>query len=159
MNIEGAGAVSTLAFSHVAKDRAQGAPQTAEAQLDKAAAGSSLLASIRVTLSAMGQARSAEDKGNRDIEQSDLPGQIKQLLIRMRELRQQIEQTQRELLELLGSTDLRSIETQAKADALRAELNTLSSALQQLSTTLLETMAQAGLTKEQEQQVASLILG
>lgn len=113
--------------------------------------------SLRVSLSALGQARS--NAKNKDIDESNLPGNIKELLRLIRSLKQQIVEKQDELQAVLAEPGLDPEARQLRTEALRGELAALQGALSSTSASLLVAMREAGLSGEQMQAAAKLALG
>lgn len=114
--------------------------------------------SWRVSLSEQGKARSAAAQKNRDIDQSSLPGVIKDLLKRIRELKEQIESKQAELAAVMSDQGLAPEIRRSKSEALQGELASLQGALTVTNATLIKAMQEQGLNAQQLQEVASLIM-
>ncbi|MGB4074852.1 DUF1931 family protein [Pseudomonas sp.] len=114
--------------------------------------------SLRVSLSELGQARSAAAQKNRDIDESSLPDVVKDLLKRIRELKEQIEAKKAELEEVMQDQSLDPETKRMKIEALQGELASLQGALSGANATLLKAMGEQNLSDQQMQEVASLII-
>lgn len=112
---------------------------------------------LRVSLSELGRVRSTAQ--NEDIDESNLPDNIKELLRLIRALKQQIAEKQAELEALMAEPGLAPEIRQLRVEALRGELASLQGALSSASANLLKAMRDAGLSEEQMQTAASLALG
>lgn len=111
---------------------------------------------IRVTLSEQGRAASQAARSNDDIDESDLPDTIKDLLKRIRELKAQLAERQAELRAVMADASLDDEARQIKADALRTEIASLCSALAGANAQLIKAIREQGLSNQQLQQVATL---
>lgn len=129
-----------------------------DADLDSAppSAEQKLRDGIRVTLSEQGRAASQAARSNDDIDESDLPDTIKDLLKRIRELKAQLAERQAELRAVMADASLDDEARQIKADALRTEIASLSSALAGANAQLIKAIREQGLSNQQLQQVATL---
>jgi Sec-independent protein translocase protein TatA len=129
-----------------------------DAELDRAppSAAQKLRDGIRVTLSEQGRAASQAARNNDDIDESDLPDTIKDLLKRIRELKAQLAERQAELRAVMTDGSLDDEARQIKADALRTEIASLSGALTGANAQLIKAMREQGLSNEQLQRVATL---
>lgn len=129
-----------------------------DAELDGAppSAAQKLRDGIRVTLSEQGRAASQAARNNDDIDESDLPDTIKDLLKRIRELKAQLAERQAELRAVMTDGSLDDEARQIKADALRTEIASLSGALTGANAQLIKAMREQGLSNEQLQRVATL---
>lgn len=112
---------------------------------------------VRVTLSELGRARSTEK--NKDIDDSDLPDTVKDLLKMIRSLKQQLASKQAELEALMADQNLDDEGRKTKTEALQVEINSLQSALTGANASLIKAMRDAGLSPEQMQTAGSLALG
>lgn len=112
---------------------------------------------VRVTLSELGRARSTEE--NKDIDESDLPDTIKDLLKMIRALKQQLAAKQAELEALMADQNLDAESRKTKTEALQTEINSLQGALSSANANLVKAMRDAGLSPEQMQVAGSLALG
>lgn len=114
--------------------------------------------SLRVSLSELGKARSAAAQKNRDIDESSLPDVVKDLLKRIRELKEQIEAKKAELKEVMSDQSLDPETKRMKIEALQGELASLQGALSSANATLLKAMREQDLSDQQMQEVSSLIM-
>ncbi|TBU93342.1 hypothetical protein [Phytopseudomonas dryadis] len=114
---------------------------------------------IRVTLSELGRARSAQAQKNGDIDDSDLPATIKQLLKVIRELKAQLAEKMAELQALMAQQEMDAETRQMQAQALQTEVASLSGALSSASAQLVKAMSDQNLGSEQGLTVASLLMG
>lgn len=148
MRIEPSGYVANLAQS---LERRNTAAETTPEEMKE---------SIKVSLSELGRKLSgkAEEK-NKDIDDSDLPAAIKQLLKMIRELKAQIAEKQAELQALASDPSLDEDARRLKAEALQTELSTLNGALSSANANLIKLMREQGLSPEQMQTAASLAMG
>lgn len=112
---------------------------------------------VRVTLSELGRARSTEK--NKDIDDSDLPDTVKDLLKMIRSLKQQLAAKQAELDALMAEQNLDDDSRRTKTEALQTEINSLQSALTGANASLIKAMRDAGLSPEQMQTAGTLALG
>ncbi|MBC9250510.1 hypothetical protein A9179_09520 [Pseudomonas alcaligenes] len=113
-------------------------------------------ASLRVSLSELGRIRSTAK--NDDIDDSDLPDTIKEILKTIRALKQQIAEKQAELEALMAEPGLDAETRRARAEALQMELSELQSALSNASVNLLKAMREAQLSDEQMQTATQLAM-
>jgi Sec-independent protein translocase protein TatA len=114
--------------------------------------------SLRVSLSELGKARSAAAQKNRDIDESSLPDVVKDLLKRIREIKEQIEAKKAELKEVMSDQSLDPETKRMKIEALQGELASLQGALSSANATLLKAMREQDLSDQQMQEVSSLIM-
>jgi Sec-independent protein translocase protein TatA len=114
--------------------------------------------SLRVSLSELGKARSAAAQKNSDIDESSLPDVLKDLLKRIRELKEQIEAKKAELEEVMQDQSLDPEAKRIKIEALQGELAALQGALSSANATLLKATREQDLSDQQMQEVASLIM-
>ena len=114
--------------------------------------------SLRVSLSELGKARSADAQKNRDIDQSSLPDVVKDLLKRIRELKAQIEAKRNELKEVMQDQSLDPEAQRIKIETLQGELASLQGALSSANATLIKTLREQDLSDQQMQEVASLVM-
>lgn len=120
-------------------------------------------ASTRVTLSDLGQILSAKRQAanqpvkNQDIDNSGLPDTIKDLLKRIRELKEQIREQQQKLNAIMANQKLGPEEKQKQIQQVQATINSLSGALTSAYGQLTKTMRDQDLNKEQQISVASLL--
>lgn len=114
--------------------------------------------SLRVSLSELGKARSAAAQKNQDIDDSSLPDLIKDLLKRIRALKEQIEAKKEELQAVMSDQSLDPEAKRLKIETLQGELASLQGALSNANATLLKALREQGLTDQQMQEVASLLM-
>jgi len=113
---------------------------------------------VKVSLSAVGLARSKEaENKNADIDESNLPDEIKQLLKMIRELKAQLAEKMAELQALMAQGDMEDEAQKAKVQALQTEVGSISSALSSANAQLVKMMRDQKLTSEQSATVASLM--
>src|SRR5690606_37491504 len=106
---------------------------------------------LRVSLSALAQTRSASEQKNRDIEDSDLPRTIKDILKMIRELKAQVAAKQAELDAVMTDQSLDADTRRLKAEALQSELASLSGALAGANASLLKAVQEQDLDAAQMQ--------
>ncbi|WP_369959419.1 hypothetical protein [Pseudomonas benzenivorans] len=114
--------------------------------------------SVRVSLSELGRARSAQAQRNSDIEESNLPDSIKQLLKLIRELKAQIAAKQAELAALMADSGLDAEVRLRQAQTFQSELTSLNAALVSANANLLEAMSELGLDDAQLQAATLLAM-
>lgn len=113
---------------------------------------------VTVTLSAEGLKRSQQTAAkNADIEESDLPDEVKQLLKMIRELKTQLDEKMAELQAQMAQGDMDDDEQQAAVRALQLEVGTLNSALSTANAQLVKVMRDQNLSSEQSSTAASLM--
>ena len=113
---------------------------------------------LRVSLSALASARAVSSSKNRDIDDSDLPEAIKDLLRQIRELQGLIAQKQAALQALSNDQGLDPLRRRLLLEGAQAELTALQAALSGLSAMLVNAMRMQGLSGAQLQAVASLLV-
>jgi len=113
---------------------------------------------LRVSLSALASARAVSSSKNRDIDDSDLPEAIKDLLRQIRELQGLIAQKQAALQALSNDQGLDPLRRRLLLEGAQAELTALQGALSGLSAMLVNAMRMQGLSGAQLQAVASLLV-
>lgn len=111
---------------------------------------------LRVSLSELGRVRSSAK--NDDIDESDLPDNIKEILKLIRALRQQIAAKQAELQALMAEQGLGPEMRQMRAEALRSELASLQGALSTAQASLAQALQDRRLSDGQRMQAASLAM-
>ncbi|MDD0843729.1 hypothetical protein [Pseudomonas sp. Gutcm_11s] len=111
---------------------------------------------LRVSLSELGRVRSAAK--NDDIDEADLPDNIKEILKLIRALRQQIAEKQAELQALMTEPGADPQLQQARAEALRSELASLQGALSTAQAGLVQALKDKRLSDDQRMQAASLAM-
>ena len=112
---------------------------------------------LRVTLSELGKVRAAAAKNN-DIDEADLPDNIKEILKMIRELRQQIAEKQAELQALMAESGMDPEAKQMRLDMLRGELASLQGALSTAQASLVEALKDKRLSDDQRMQATSLAM-
>ncbi|MDH4568625.1 hypothetical protein E8E95_18225 [Pseudomonas sp. BN414] len=110
---------------------------------------------IRVSLSELGKARAAQK--NDDIDQSNLPDGIKELLKLIRALKAQIAERQAELQAIAADQSLDEENRLQRLEALRGELASLQGALSSANLNLAKATRDAGLSDEQSLEVGKLL--
>ncbi|GIZ13536.1 twin-arginine translocase TatA/TatE family subunit [Pseudomonas sp. NCCP-436] len=113
---------------------------------------------VRLTLSELGRRLSASAASNEDIDNSDLPQAIRDLLKMIRELRQQIAEVKVEIEALMSCLDLEPDSRQRQLEALRDELGALNRALTAANANLLRLMKDNQLSDSQMMTAATLAL-
>lgn len=114
-------------------------------------------AGLRVSLSELGRSRAAAK--NDDIDESNLPESIKEILKMIRALKQQIAEKKAELEALMAEPGLDPQTRRLRVEALQMELSSLQGALTAASANLIKVMREAGLSGEQMQTAAKLAMG
>lgn len=114
---------------------------------------------VHVMLSDVGRNRSQQASRNDDIDKSDLPDTIKDILKMIRALRQQIAEQIAKLQAIMADASLSPDSRAAQTQALQLQVSTLNGALSSASSSLLKAMQEAGLDDEQMQAVATLSMG
>ncbi|WP_027910380.1 hypothetical protein [Pseudomonas sp. URMO17WK12:I4] len=132
--------------------------ETAETSAVAPAEEKSAEPGVKVSLSAVGLARSKEaENKNSDIDESNLPDEIKQLLKMIRELKAQLAQKMAELQALMAQGDMEDDAQQAKVRALQTEVGSLNGALSSANAQLVKVMRDQKLTSEQSASVGALL--
>jgi chromosome segregation ATPase len=132
--------------------------ETTEPSASASAEEKSAEPGVKVSLSAVGLARSKEaENKNADIDESNLPDEIKQLLKMIRELKAQLAQKMAELQALMAQGDMEDDAQQAKVRALQTEVGSISSALSSANAQLVKVMRDQKLTSEQSASVGALL--
>ncbi len=85
--------------------------------------------SIYLNISEQGKAKAREAEKNKDIDESDLPEEIKNLLKWIREIKAQIAEKKAELQQAMQNNTLSDDERAAKVQQLQGELSSLQGAL------------------------------
>ncbi|MNR76079.1 hypothetical protein D3C72_67340 [compost metagenome] len=118
-------------------------------------------ASTRVTLSGLGKMLSGQAAKqpvkNQDIEDSNLPDNIKDLLKRIRELKEQLREQQQKLNAIMANQSLSPDERQKQLTEVQATMNALSSALTSAIGQMDKMVRDQKLSKEQQISAASLL--
>ena len=111
---------------------------------------------LRVTLSELGRVRATAK--NDDIDEADLPDNIKEILKLIRVLRQQIAEKQAELQALMTASGVDPQLQQMRVEALRSELSSLQGALSAAQASLVDALKDKRLSDDQRMQAASLAM-
>lgn len=112
---------------------------------------------LRVTLSELGKARATAKHD--DIEEANLPDNIKEILRLIRALRQQIADKQAELQALMAESGADPRIKQMRVEALRGELSSLQGALSTAQASLLTALKDKRLSDDQRLQASRLAMG
>lgn len=112
--------------------------------------------SVRVSLSAFGQSKTTTDKANKEIDQSQLPGDVKLILKMIRELKQKIAELMAKLSETMADSALSTEERELVVDSIQMEISTLQAALTDANAALLDALQRSGLPEAQIAQAMSL---
>jgi len=114
---------------------------------------------LRVSLSELGKSMSAKPDRNEDIDKSELPQAIKDLLKMIRELRAQIVEKQAQIEAIMSDQSLDAEAKRQQLEGLQTELASLNSALTAANANLIKLMRENGLSSEQMQTAATLAMG
>ncbi|ABR88617.1 Uncharacterized conserved protein [Janthinobacterium sp. Marseille] len=120
-------------------------------------------ASTRVTLSSLGQALAAKRQAamqpvrNQDIDSSNVPDNIKDLLKRIRELKEQIAEQQQKLNAIMANQRLSPEEKQKQLLQVQSTISALNGALTSALGQMNKLMREQDLTQDQQMAVASLL--
>ncbi|MCS4306077.1 Sec-independent protein translocase protein TatA [Rheinheimera pacifica] len=117
----------------------------------------SAMSDAYVSLSELGKTKAKQAEKNKDIDDSNLPDIIKQILKTIRDLKQQIAEKQAEI-DKAKQDGLQSEQQQEKLKLLQTELSMLNSALGSAQRSLNKAMQQQELSDEQVQTALSLML-
>lgn len=112
--------------------------------------------SLRVSLSELSRTRASAK--NEDVDEAELPDNIKEIVKLIRALRQQIAEKQAELQALAADGDMDPELRQVKAEALRSELATLQSALTSAQFELADALKDKRLSDDQRMQALKLAM-
>lgn len=113
---------------------------------------------LRVSLSELGKSMSAKPDKNEDIDKSELPQAIKDLLKMIRELRAQIAEKQAQIDEIMSDQSLDAEAKRQQVEGLQTELASLNSALTAANANLVKLMRENGLSSEQMQAATTLAM-
>lgn len=111
---------------------------------------------LRVSLSELGRIQSVAK--NDDIDESNLPDAVKEILKMIRALKQQIAEKKQELEAVMADRSLSPEARQVRVEALQGELSSLQGALSSANANLIKVMRDAGLSPEQRQAAATLAM-
>jgi len=113
---------------------------------------------VKVSLSDVGLARSREaENKNADIDESNLPDEVKRLLKMIRELKAQLAEKMAELQALMAQGDRQDEAQQARVRGLQTEIGSINGALSTANAQLVKVMRDQKLSSEQSATVASLM--
>ncbi|MGP9800531.1 hypothetical protein [Rheinheimera sp. NSM] len=112
---------------------------------------------VYVSLSELGKTNAKQAEQNKDIDDSNLPDTIKQILKNIRDLKQQIADKQAEI-DKASQEGLQSEQQREKLKLLQTELGMLNSALAGAQQSLNKALQQQDLSDEQIQTALSLML-
>ncbi|MFN3767746.1 MAG: hypothetical protein ACK4TD_05235 [Ectopseudomonas guguanensis] len=113
---------------------------------------------LRVSLSELGKSMSAKPDKNEDIDKSELPQAIKDLLKMIRELRAQIAEKQAQIDAIMSDQSLDAEAKRQQVEGLQTELASLNSALTAANANLVKLMRENGLSSEQMQAATTLAM-
>nr|WP_024307956.1 MULTISPECIES: hypothetical protein [unclassified Pseudomonas] len=113
---------------------------------------------LRVSLSELGKSMSAKPDRNEDIDKSELPQAIKDLLKMIRELRAQIAEKQAQIDAIMSDQSLDAEAKRQQVEGLQTELASLNSALTTANANLVKLMRENGLSSEQMQAASTLAM-
>lgn len=113
---------------------------------------------LRVSLSELGKSMSAKPDKNEDIDKSELPQAIKDLLKMIRELRAQIAEKQAQIDAIMSDQSLDAEAKRQQIEGLQSELASLNSALTTANANLIKLMRENGLSSEQMQAATALAM-
>lgn len=116
------------------------------------------LQGIKVTLSEQSKNISEAARDNKDIDESSLPDNIKQILKMIRELRAQLAEKQAELQALMADQSLSEEERMQKAQGLQGEISTLNGAISTANGELIKAIHDANMTPDQLQEMSTLMM-
>ncbi len=112
---------------------------------------------IHVDLSPLGLQKSKKAERDKDIDESELPDNVKQGLKAIRDKQEELEKKQKELQQLMSNSSMAPEEKQEKVKALQAEISTLSRGLVDSKNNLVSSMQDQGLTEQQIQTAMALM--
>ncbi|MBH3339004.1 hypothetical protein I5L51_07745 [Pseudomonas mendocina] len=113
---------------------------------------------LRVSLSELGKNMSAKPDKNEDIDKSELPQAIRDLLKMIRELRAQIAEKQAQIDAIMSDQSLDAEAKRQQLDGLQTELASLTGALTSANANLIKLMRESGLSSEQMQAATTLAM-
>ncbi|PKM18932.1 MAG: hypothetical protein CVV11_10985 [Gammaproteobacteria bacterium HGW-Gammaproteobacteria-15] len=123
----------------------------------RTATNNSTMPGAYVSLSELGKTKAKQAEKNKDIDDSNLPDTIKQILKTIRDLKQQIADKQAEI-DKAKQDGLQSEQQREKLKLLQTELSMLNSALGSAQQSLNKAMQQQDLSDEQIQTALSLMV-
>lgn len=154
---EGVGSMMKLDVNGLSERLAQGVQRQAARAGGAASSQVEVREGLRISLSELGRAR-ATSKSD-DIDEADLPDNIKVLLKLIRALRQQIADKQAELQAQMVGAGADPRLKQMRVEALRSELSSLQGALGAAQASLLAALKQQHLSDDQRLQASRLAMG
>lgn len=114
-------------------------------------------AGIHVDLSPLGLEKSKKAERDKDIDESELPDNVKQALKAIRDKQDELEEKQKELQQLMSNSSMPAEEKQEKLKALQAEISSLSRGLMDSKNNLVKSMQDQDLTEQQIQTAMALM--
>lgn len=119
-------------------------------------------ASDRITVSDGGRILSKSGDRGKDavtqaIEDSKYPDEIKKLMIKIRELQQQLRDKAKELQQVTADQQLPARQREMKVSAIRDAVGTIASAIRAATTTLNDTMTVMRMSSDDRKEIATLI--
>jgi len=163
MNITSVNSTATLTPASTQAQDAVTAQVNDEVNAQTDAESGKKSSSTRVTLSDLGQILSAKRQAanqqvkNQDIDKSSLPDTMKDLLKRIREIKEQIREQQQKLNAIMANQRLSPEQRQQQMQQVQATINSLSGALNSAYGQLTKLTRDLELSKEQQMSVASLL--
>lgn len=142
--------------SSLSQRLAQGIQRQAARDTGEEPRESEVRESLRVSLSELSRTRASAKSD--DVDEADLPDNIKEIIKLIRALRQQIAEKQVELQALAAEGDTDPQVKQVRADALRNELATLQGALTSAQFQLADALKDKRLSDEQRVQALKLAI-
>ena len=101
--------------------------------------------------------KSKKAERDKDIDESELPDNVKQALKAIRDKQEELEEKQKELQQLMSNSSMPPEEKQEKVEALQAEVSSLSRGLVDSKNNLVSSMQDQGLTEQQIQTAMALM--
>ena len=132
-------------------------PTKTEADTTATTGKKNTMSGVYVSLSEQGKTNAKQAEQNKDIDDSNLPDTIKQILKNIRDLKQQIADKQAEI-DKATQDGLQSEQQREKLKLLQTELGMLNSALGSAQQSLNKAMQQQDLSDEQIQTALALML-
>lgn len=112
---------------------------------------------IHVDLSPLGLQKSKKAERDKDIDESELPDNVKQALKAIRDKQEELEEKQQELQRLMSNSSMPPEEKQEKVKTLQAEVSTLSRGVVDAKNNLVSSMQDQGLSEQQIQTAMALM--
>lgn len=132
-------------------------PTKTEADTTAITGKKNTMSDVYVSLSELGKTNAKQAEQNKDIDDSNLPDTIKQILKNIRDLKQQIADKQAEI-DKASQDGLQSEQQREKLKLLQTELGMLNSALAGAQQSLNKALQQQDLSDKQIQTALSLML-